>query len=127
MTASISSSFTILSSPPSIRILEPAYLVISTQSVALHQAPFGNLSLSLYASGPTFKTRQTFVVICASATVSSVRCKPALVFFSSNKGNKIILKPVGSGTFPISFLIAGFLVGMLHKVFPFLAYDQQDY
>jgi len=46
MLAMISSSLSILTSPPSILNLEPAYLLKITHEFSLHQAPFGNLSLS---------------------------------------------------------------------------------
>jgi len=43
-----------------------------------------------------------FVVICDSATVSSVRRTPPFVLPCNFNGNKTILQPVGVGTFSSS-------------------------
>ena len=75
-TARTSSSLIILNSPPSIFILDPAYRVIIIQSSTLQYGPFGNFSLSLYASGPTFKTLQILVVSCAPVFESGMVWAP---------------------------------------------------
>ena len=58
MVAITSSSLMMRISPPSILNRAPAYRPIQTQSPSLHQgSPSPNLSLSLYAKGPTRRLR----------------------------------------------------------------------
>ena len=91
----ILSSFMIRTSKPSTLNRFPAYLPIIIQLFSLHHAPDGNLSLSLYASGPSFTTYAQTVENDSLSLVASGTISPPFVFSGRYQGITRTLYPVG--------------------------------